>query len=321
MISIIVPVYNVEAYVDDCLQSLAQQSRDDFELIIVDDGSTDSSMERVETWLDRFSGVRVIRKKNGGLSSARNAGLRAASKDYVLFLDSDDLLAPDAVEIISGSLEAQELDMVLYAGKVFRDPEYKGNQHSGVTYRRKAYKFQEPLNGSECLRRAMAENVYLPSACLYAFKKSLLGNLRFIDGIIHEDNHFTPALMVGASRVKVIDDELYRRRLREGSIMTATRTQANIAGYLRVAEELINLAGAKRERGSQILCKLASTNLFHAVRIAIKLGDKTTSSETFHAVKVQAKRIPAGSRDWRLRLIMAAPIIYQAWDTARANKS
>lgn len=319
MISIIVPVYNVEPYIDDCLASIARQSRSDFELIIVNDGSTDRSMERVNHWLGEFTSAHIIEQPNGGLSSARNAGLQVASKEFVVFLDSDDELTPDAIEILCALLEYQQPDMVLFSASVFRDSAYSGNQNIGVSYSRNAFEFPKPVTGTEYLQRAIASKQYFPSACLYAFRKNLLGNLRFVDRILHEDNHFTPALLVRAKSVKVIDAQLYKRRLREGSIMTARRSQANIDGYLRVAEELILLAEANRKPASQLLFQLASLNLFRAVREAIKFTNRNIYAATRAKAAALARSLPNKSGGWRFRLIMVAPIIYRAWDTICHN--
>ncbi|WP_417532454.1 glycosyltransferase [Marinobacter lipolyticus] len=314
MISIIVPVYNVEPYIDDCLASIARQSRSDFELIIVNDGSTDRSMERVNHWLGKFTNAHIIQQPNGGLSSARNTGLKVASKEFVVFLDSDDELTPDAIETLCAIIENQQPDMVLFSASVFRDSAYAGNQHIGVSYSRNAREFSKLVTGIEYLQRAIANKRYFPSVCLYAFRKKLLGNVRFIDRILHEDNHFTPALLVRAKSVTVIDAPLYKRRLRVGSIMTARRGQANIDGYLRVAEELIALAKANQEPASRLLFQLASLNLFRAVREAIRFTNRNIYAATRARAVGLARSLPNKSGGWRLRLIMVAPIIYRTWD-------
>ena len=98
MVSIIVPVYNIERYLPQCMNSLFAQTAPDFEVILVDDGSTDGSAALCDQYAKQDARVQVIHKKNGGLSSARNAGLDAATRPYLLFLDGDDYLAPSAIQ-------------------------------------------------------------------------------------------------------------------------------------------------------------------------------------------------------------------------------
>ena len=115
-LSVVVPVYNVEAYLDDCLASLDAQDWHGFEAICVNDGSTDGSREILESWAERESWIRIIDKENGGLSSARNAGMREARGDYVCFLDSDDRLLPQACRRIVEIFDASESEVITYGG-------------------------------------------------------------------------------------------------------------------------------------------------------------------------------------------------------------
>ena len=100
-ISIIVPVYKVEKYLDRCVESLVRQTFDDIEIILVDDGSPDKSGKMCDEWEKKDERIRVIHKKNGGLSEARNYGIEAARGDYVAFIDSDDWIDDDMMEILS----------------------------------------------------------------------------------------------------------------------------------------------------------------------------------------------------------------------------
>ena len=94
-ISVIIPVYNVYDYLEECLESVVKQTFDDFEVLVVNDGSLDNSQEIIDFYAKKYSYVKGLKKKNGGLSSARNYGLKKAQADYVYFLDGDDFIAPD----------------------------------------------------------------------------------------------------------------------------------------------------------------------------------------------------------------------------------
>ena len=104
-ISVVVPIYNVEEFLEPCLESLAAQTAGDFEAVLVDDGSTDSSGALAKAFARRDARFRVITQPNGGLSKARNTGLDATRSEFLHFLDSDDLLPPDAHELLLGALD------------------------------------------------------------------------------------------------------------------------------------------------------------------------------------------------------------------------
>ena len=113
-LSVVVPVYNVGTYLDSCLESLEMQTLQDIDIICVNDGSTDDSPERLRSWAERDARVRVVNKENGGLSSARNAGIRAACSEFVCFLDSDDTFLPNACETIVQRLAATQADVLTF---------------------------------------------------------------------------------------------------------------------------------------------------------------------------------------------------------------
>ena len=119
--SIIIPVYNVEAYLQDCLESVLRQSFPDWEAICVNDGSTDVSLAILEEYAAKDSRFRIFSQVNGGLSSARNAGLKVAKGNYVLFLDSDDWLEKNALEVLAGRVDGE--DMLCFSGRRFFETE------------------------------------------------------------------------------------------------------------------------------------------------------------------------------------------------------
>lgn len=114
LISIIVPVYNAEKWVAVCIESLIGQSYDSMEILLIDDGSTDRSHELCQSYAEKDARIRLFSQENGGVSSARNCGLRVASGTYILFVDSDDLLQPDTVRIIADFQEKKDRDLVLF---------------------------------------------------------------------------------------------------------------------------------------------------------------------------------------------------------------
>ena len=213
--SIIIPVYNVELYLNECLDSVLGQTCSDWEAICVNDGSTDGSLDILTEYASRESRLKVITQPNGGLSSARNTGVNAAKGEYVLFLDSDDWLEENALEVLSTNLEGE--DMLCYSGRryfendrTYHDADQLNSQSylSGMDY----------YNENALLTRDFA----FVCVVLRIYKREFLlrHNLHFKEGIFHEDNLFTPLACFYAERVKVVKECLYDYRVRSNSITT-----------------------------------------------------------------------------------------------------
>ena len=124
LLSIIVPIYNTEKYLEDCLQSILNQTFSDYELILVNDGSTDSSPEICEQYAERDGRIRVIHKENGGVSSARNCGIEIAQGNYIWFVDSDDTIAYDALQVLNEYIR-EKPDLIVFNSP--RQEQYKVN--------------------------------------------------------------------------------------------------------------------------------------------------------------------------------------------------
>lgn len=228
--SIIVPIYNVEQYLPKCLESLQEQTFQDFEVICVNDGSKDGSVTIAEKWI----GTRhtLINQANAGLSAARNAGLAAAKGEYVLFLDSDDWLEPKALQILWENLDGE--DMLCFNGRRYMEDRQQYEEADCM-------KSEQGLSGWEYYCRHALESRRFAFVCvvLRCYKREFLlsNNLRFKPGIFHEDNLFTPYACYYAQKVKVIPDVLYDYRVRNSSIMT-TRSLKHWKDILGTANEL-----------------------------------------------------------------------------------
>ena len=111
VISVIVPVYNVEKYLDKCVDSIVNQTYKNLEIILVDDGSPDNCPKMCDAWVEKDSRIKVIHKENGGVSSARNAGLKASCGEYIGFVDSDDFIQPDMFEQLLGAYDKESIEL------------------------------------------------------------------------------------------------------------------------------------------------------------------------------------------------------------------
>lgn len=232
LFSIIIPVYNVEKYLRQCLESVLGQTFSDWEAICVNDGSEDGSVAILGEFVERDSRIRVVEQANAGLSAARNTGLRYAHGDYVLFLDSDDWLEENALEILSRNLEGE--DMVCFSGRRYLEFEERHLPADRLTGRR------YPSGMDYYIENALQRRDFaFVCVVLRAYKRLFLmeHDLRFTEGIYHEDNLFTPQACYYAQRVKVIDSCLYDYRVRENSI-TTTFNPKRSCDMMRIANEL-----------------------------------------------------------------------------------
>lgn len=218
--SVIIPVYNVESYLETCLKSVINQSFSDWEAICVNDGSTDGSADILNEYAARESRLKVISQPNGGLSAARNAGIKAAEGEYVLFLDSDDWLEDNALEVLSSNLSGE--DMLCFSGRRFF--EETGEFHPADQLAEKTYESGMCYyNENALLHRDFA----FVCVVLRIYKREFLSchSLQFKEGIFHEDNLFTPLACYYAGKVKVINECLYDYRVRSNSITTTVNVK------------------------------------------------------------------------------------------------
>ena len=197
-VSVIIPVYNTEAYVEQTLRSIMGQTLRDIELIVVNDGSTDGSLsvlERIATGDDR---IRLYTQPNKGLSQTRNAGIARARGEFIYFMDSDDLLEPDALERCYERCQSDRLDFVFFDAESFGTT---ASDAAWFDYRRAKYFGTEVCDGTDLLRRMLALHCYRASACLSFIRTAYLRGLglRFYPGILHEDELFTPQLYLGVA--------------------------------------------------------------------------------------------------------------------------
>ena len=221
MISVIIPVYNVENYLDDCLQSVLNQTYTDLEIICIDDYSTDSSLELLEYYGRLDNRIKILKNnKNKGLGYCRNKGLKYAKGKYILFLDSDDWIGLKTIETLYNISEKKQLELLMFKAINFDDEKnifYRTEYYSMTPldkYTNKIFNYDD-LNSNELLSLVV-------SAWNKLYLKSFLceNDLKFPIGLIHEDNPFFYELLSKVHRMSLINEYLYKRRRRAESITT-----------------------------------------------------------------------------------------------------
>lgn len=247
LVSVVIPVYNSEIYISDCVDSVLGQTYQNFEIIVINDGSTDHSAAILQSYQNNPK-ISLLHIDNSGQSVARNLGIERAEGKYLIFIDSDDCWHKNTLEVTVALAEEMQLDMVLFDGESFIDDKitdeqtkecltaYLAKGFNPDTYVRNAPK--GVLSGGDFLAHQMDNNKFIASPVLYLYKLDNFKKIRFVPNIIHEDNAFTMELLVNNGQVKATPTSLYRRRIRKNSIMTSPKTMKNVYGHLGVLNRM-----------------------------------------------------------------------------------
>ncbi len=231
LISVIIPVYNVEKYLRECVDSVISQTYENLEIILVDDGSTDSSGKICDEYIDKDERVTVVHQKNAGLSQARNRGLEESTGEYIYFLDSDDYIAENSFEILLKIAEKDGSDIVFFDAKSFADTNDFVVKQNYI--RKSIYTTDTGYN----VFSAMTENGEYHSAVpLLFFRKSFLteSKIAFVPEILYEDMIFTYQIFCTASVVSQCNEALYFRRYRKNSITSSVKNKNNFSSFTTV---------------------------------------------------------------------------------------
>lgn len=235
-ISVIIPVYNVYDYLDKCLSSLVNQTDTNFEVIIVNDGSTDDSQKIIDKYVSENANMHSYIKENGGLASARNYGLKKATGDYILFLDSDDYYELNTIEVLKK--EAQNDDDII-TFQMYID---ENNKITEQNIEMEEFVFSENIPASKRLL------LYNPSACDKMFKKELFvkNDFEFIEGTYYEDLGTIPLLAMYTDKIKFTKHYLYHYLKRENSTMNKVKYNAKIEDIFLMIERIATTFKAKK---------------------------------------------------------------------------
>lgn len=224
-LSIIVPVYNVERYVRKCVASLLVEGENDYEIIIVNDGTKDRSIEVLKKSFNDPR-IRYIEQENRGLSAARNHGIKEARGEYIWCVDSDDWVEtkeiPEMIAILDGKIDA------LYFGSFFSDSESTGKT------------IQATIDNKAATGNELACTMFEHCAPYYLIRKDMLveNNLYFTEGILHEDSLFTPIMIPHCGKVLRYENPVYHHLQRDGSI-THTVSPKRIYDMMFVIKTLV----------------------------------------------------------------------------------
>lgn len=210
LVSVIIPVFNVEKYLTQCVESVLQQTYTDTEVILVDDGSTDSSPALCDAFAEQDARVRVMHKPNGGASDSRNAGLKIAMGDYIIFMDSDDFWASedDLERLVKEAIKTPECDFIGSNCSYYYEQENKI-----VPWVEYVEEIVRPIRSVDCIEKLVASGTFPVSPCMKLIKRSRIqGKVEFIKGIVGEDIPWFIELLKQCDKCRFVNHYMYMYR-------------------------------------------------------------------------------------------------------------
>lgn len=290
--SVIIPIYNTAEYLAECLESVLAQGGD-IEIICINDGSTDNSLEVVGQYAKQNPQIIIVNQANGGLSAARNAGVERASGDYLFFLDSDDVICKDSFVQLNRLINDDAPDIVAF-NSILWYPDKDNRKIENVNFNHietVSYK-----SGMDYLSYFVESRKWGPSAvCFYLFKRSLLLNnqIVFEKGLLHEDELYMPQTLSYAGKVVTMPCSLYLYRMREESIVHA-QSEKNYRDKIKIAHILYSFFNKQSKQNritDRIIHNLSLAGIIGLLRSSIKptKEDKQLLWRTANTLKEKIK--------------------------------
>lgn len=284
LISVIIPVYNVEKYLHECVDSVLGQTYKNLEVILVDDGSTDSSGKICDEYVEKNDRITVIHQKNSGPSKTRNTGLENANGKYIYFLDSDDYIGNNALELLVNTAESNDADLVFFDARSFSDDgaEIKQGYVVKGTY--------EPKSGYEVLTKLHNNKDYHCAIYLLFIKHQLLidNKISFLESAYcSEDMLFTYQIYCSAQKAVQCKNTLYHRRYRANSIVTSKKTQRHFRSCRDVYEEIRDYSEKIGKTGDYMATEYTVRCAFNALDTYKKISkeDQKICKNEYKALK------------------------------------
>lgn len=235
-VSVIVPAYNSERFIEKCIDTVANQTYKDLEMIIINDGSTDSTLDIINKNIEKNDWLRVITIENHGQGYARNLGIKEAKGDYILFLDSDDLLKPETLEKAVSRIEKDHSDLVMFDWERYSDEDKKVRKSS-----KKSFFTKNKLTGKDCID-ILQLKAYYTVAALYSRKFLVEKNIKYAEGHIYEDNVFVVKVATRANKISFIKEPLYIVVSNdESDTKTSYDTDKHYKAYIEAIKECVEV--------------------------------------------------------------------------------
>jgi glycosyltransferase involved in cell wall biosynthesis len=260
-VSVIIPVYNTEKYLDEAINSIISQTLQEIEIIIINDGSTDNSAQILERFAQQDSRIKIITlEENKGQSVARNTGMKIMKGEFIYFFDSDDILESDCLELCYQKMTKKDYDFLIFDRTPFLTEDNDDEQKLKLTIPKRQTDFlsKDFYNGKEILTLLLKKKAYTCSVCLCFIRKSYLDklNLTFLTGVILEDELFSIQLYLSANKITFINRDFFHRRVRYGSTMNGTVLNKMLYSALLICNEIIGLKKTYKDKQSKKLLNI-----------------------------------------------------------------
>ncbi len=293
LISVIIPVYNVEEYLRECIDSVLKQTYEELEIILVDDGSTDTSGDICDAYAQKDERVQVIYQKNQGQAVARNTGFAKAKGKYIYFLDSDDWIVPETLEKLVKKAEQENAEVVFFDAYSFTEnPEMF---HVEQRYLRK-HEYTTDL-GYNVLARLQKHKEYHCSVPLLLLEREFLveNNIYFYSGVFYEDMLYTYEVFCKAKCVAYIGEAFYQRRYRSNSTMTSRKNQKHYISAKKVYEKVRDVSQELGILEDDTARKYVVRCAFNALNIYKKLSnvEQRENKESYLVLKKDIRKAHA----------------------------
>ena len=243
LFSIIIPAYNVELYIEETLNSVWNQEYKNYEVIIINDGSSDNTEICILDAIKNRDNVKYFKTSNRGLSLSRNLGIIESVGEYILFLDSDDILSEFALKKLYNQIVYNRFDLICFGAKVFYGNHFDQNILEESEFYSRSYLMEGKYTGDLFYRKMRDNSNFVASSCLYCINRENLisSKVNFLKYILHEDELFTRKLLLKCSKIYFLKESLYFRRIRTNSIMQSPISRKKIISHLKISENLLIL--------------------------------------------------------------------------------
>ncbi|MDY4077588.1 MAG: glycosyltransferase family 2 protein [Clostridium sp.] len=322
LISIVVPVYNVEKYLKKCIDSIINQTYKNLEIILVNDGSTDNSGKICDEYVLKDNRIKVIHKKNEGLSSARNLGIDISNGEYIIFVDSDDWIKKDMIKKLYEIIQKDNSDISIC--------NYFLSYNEEDQIQKEKIEFCQ-FNNIEALKKLYDENfnIIMTISCCKLFKKNLFSDIKFPKGKIHEDEFTTYKLLYKSKKVSYTSEKMYYYRQREDSITHRKFDRQNLDAVEAFEERISFFKNIVKNKF--LYCKSVESLYFFCMK-SYFLYEKESNSDkkVLKFLRKKAKNILKGKSkllwDFKLRIIYSSfiinPNLYKIieWISKQKNK-
>lgn len=249
-VSVIIPAYNNEIYLPQCIESVLNQTYSNYEIIIINDGSEDDTLYVAKQYEQKYNCIKVIDNENKGQGFSRNYALKFAQGDYILFLDSDDFIEPVTLEVAVNRIKVDQSDLVVFDWKY-----YKINSKNYLYVNKDTFYNKKVLIGEECLDLLTIKHYFTVNK-LYSKNFLKKNNIKYSEGHIYEDNPFWVKVCIKAKKVSLIHSPLYNVRISTtSSTKTNNNTDFHYISYIKAVREIMSIVGNRKKEQYYYLYK------------------------------------------------------------------